>query len=561
MKTIFSLRFGLLALLICLLELPLAASEAAKIPAKSATPPKAEIKLTPAQQRGLRLLQSAEAMAPGLEPGMRTYVLWQVSHGYEKISAARRLALLRDAFRSSTIIGSCGEVRDSACEQKNQLQTSILGELATTPRGGVEEFLPQTDAFVRFMVSDPLVKGYLNEKKFDRAEQFLQSFEQEEYFPYSALMSVMGALPPTRSSDKVALFSLALTNFRDIKPIGFDYVGNDLGALIVQYSEDLPPDLVLEATDVLLDRSRKISEGDRNIQTDMYSEKGMVSLDSYQYRLFQLLPVIRELDAPHAEQLLREQKEISSLFQKYPDGLKSVNGAVKTTTSLYTHSGGPPSPAIVEQQQLVRELGDQTRLKQDAVRTMSSTNPDRALELAAAVPLWPDNAEPHSMSPRATSLLDLADACAKTKPLVAVKALQEVSKALDHMDSLEAGRLVVRAAGIYQKMSDWDHLRNLLGQGMKIAEKAYEKDADSSDPNLASKTEWPSTVFWSRLIGLAAQISPDMAEQLIGEISDPEIQTIEKVSFGNALLGVSVKLIRTTQNHKNSSSSSTESYN
>ena len=57
------------------------APQAQSLPSKPAKKKPPKPKLTLQQEQGLRLLQSAEAEAAGLEPPMRTYVLWQVSHG------------------------------------------------------------------------------------------------------------------------------------------------------------------------------------------------------------------------------------------------------------------------------------------------------------------------------------------------------------------------------------------------------------------------------------------------------------------------------------------------
>jgi hypothetical protein len=60
--------------------------------ADASAPSKA--KMTPQQERGLRLLNEAQAEAAALQPEMRTYALWQISRAYERRDSAKEDLLL-----------------------------------------------------------------------------------------------------------------------------------------------------------------------------------------------------------------------------------------------------------------------------------------------------------------------------------------------------------------------------------------------------------------------------------------------------------------------------------
>src|SRR5437899_2596575 len=129
---------------------------AQEMPAKNPAPigPKEQLqrktakpKLTPPQKLGLRLLNSAQFEAAGLQPDMRAFVLWQASHGYTKIDPAKADALLKDAFRVTLSVESsqaesrnCSEVE--FCRVKYWLQKQILDpaklHLRTIPRLGLD---------------------------------------------------------------------------------------------------------------------------------------------------------------------------------------------------------------------------------------------------------------------------------------------------------------------------------------------------------------------------------------------------------------------------------------
>ena len=92
----------------------------------------AEPKLTKQQQRGLRLLQSAQAEAAALQPDMRAYVLMQVADGYQKVDPSKADALLKEAFTASLSIEDMAPSGDGR-EQGNQA-------LATTRHPHGHEF-------------------------------------------------------------------------------------------------------------------------------------------------------------------------------------------------------------------------------------------------------------------------------------------------------------------------------------------------------------------------------------------------------------------------------------
>src|SRR5215469_7737564 len=65
-----------------------------------AVPPK----LTPEQERGLRLLKTAEAESAGLQPEMHAFVLWRASYAYTKLDPKQAEKLSRDTFTATQAI-------------------------------------------------------------------------------------------------------------------------------------------------------------------------------------------------------------------------------------------------------------------------------------------------------------------------------------------------------------------------------------------------------------------------------------------------------------------------
>jgi hypothetical protein len=60
--------------------------------------------VTPEQERGLRLLEAAEAESAELEPDMRAFILWRLSHAYTKLDPKQAQKMSRSAFTATQAI-------------------------------------------------------------------------------------------------------------------------------------------------------------------------------------------------------------------------------------------------------------------------------------------------------------------------------------------------------------------------------------------------------------------------------------------------------------------------
>ena len=89
----------------------------------------------------------------------------------------------------------------------------------------------------------------------------------------------------------------------------------------------------------------------------------------------------------------------------------------------------------------------------------------------------------------------------------------------------------------YVEVGDLEEARNSIKDLMKLADKLYARDTDSSDPNLLFKGFWPSTALWRRCVQFAAKVSPEFAEEMLAQVPDPEIAGFERVTYGAALAG------------------------
>jgi hypothetical protein len=271
-------------------------------PTQKAAPPK----LTPQQEQGLRLLKAAEAEAGGLEADMRAFVLWRASYAYVPIDPKKSESVARDSFAASEAIedppdrDQCGPI-GSAGDIKSWIQERALSEMIKKDKiAEAEELLPRATAPVRTRIATELVKHYVEKKNVPRAEALLSQLTDAEQYPFAAAADLLLNVGPEQSADRMTIFNQALSNFQQ-HANGGGFGVDDVGAFIERTWMHVPPALVLEAIGKVLEQTKS---QESHSHYSMASAEGSVALKSpYELRLFQLLPVLEELDKDKAESL------------------------------------------------------------------------------------------------------------------------------------------------------------------------------------------------------------------------------------------------------------------
>jgi hypothetical protein len=491
--------------------------------------------------------------------------LWQAAEAYEKLEPKRYIALLVRAFRSTYDVPSpsCDD-SPATCHEKAELQSHIFEEILFEDPALAEDLLPYAEPEVRRRDTELLVREYIQKKNLSHAHELLTALVGQKDFPYPAIGDLIQALPSERAGDRALIFSIAVTAFRANEPETAHMFVDDLGVVVVRFWRQLPTDAVLEAIDLMLDRAKSAIDANADIRATIRASKKSLSLNLYQYRLFELLPVLRELDPPRAESLLRDNQEASSALSQYSQGLSSFmpplldpsakpseDDAQFPEISIQTASSSTksnsPDPAILTQS---RQIADQT----NAAIFKASSAPEEALRIAMTLPaIWKFTLDDEGYSPRARALGYLAKTSVKRNPALARRALDEANK-IGELPAESAAQLVLINIEVHLALNESDRAQDFIPQGVKAAERLYDADTDPSDPSLGMKAEWVSTGYLGKLIALAAKISPQLPEQLIAEIRDPEIQAVEKVAFGNALAGTEDQFLLYKSIHKKSTS-------
>jgi hypothetical protein len=478
----------------------------------------------PVERLAMEILVSAEGEAKAYSPPVTAHCLLQIARAVSGRDPARAQAILKRAFRTTLFIEDVST--------KELLQGRILDALLPMSRQAVENLLPSASREVRLSILQRIVGSTKNREKLKTYMHTILQLTSEGEFPYGLGMTVMKALPPG-SSERQELFAAALASYRDHSHDNYPQF-NDFGAMVARFGEDLPRELVLEAiTEVL--KQAKGSKDDTKFQVTATSKGGATSFSStYEYRIAQMLPLLRKLDPPQADKFVRESPILATA---------DVSNEPVSMTFRVEPTAATQGEASVEEVQAAFHA------KGREIAALAKEDPYDALTKARELPNVGLDLSGHS--PKADALEGIARIAIKQNRMAASTALAELQKTITEFPPLPKAQYLVNAISLYLQIGDTSKAENLIAEGLRIARKLYDDERDREDPNQAPKTYWPSTSLRCGFGRLAVRISPAAALDGANEIEDPEMRLITRVCVANAVLDLaSVSLLAIDQRKK-----------
>lgn len=491
-------------------------------PARAAAPKQ----MTPEQmKRGRAWLELAEAQAKGLEGGMRAYALLQVAKALEPAQKKHAVELLEDALAASKAI------EDDGMETRSRLQQQILQTMVPLEPGKADELLTQLDPAGRESVLRALLAYYRESKQPQRAMEMVYRISAEKEFPYGAGADLMRDLPAEKQAELQQMFITALGSYREHKHPGMTFGAGDFAALITGFYKQLSPDVVKEAISEVLKQAQapppaEDGQPQQPQQVSIASAQGSVAMGSmYEFRLFQLLPALRAVDPDEAEKLLKQNREVAGMLDKYPQGMGQLQGPPGA-------GGGPPRGAMMmmgsgpgpgvpgmdraEMERMQRIVADAEAHPQDALANVATlASPEMKVQALQAI----------------------ARVARKKNPSVAKSALKQALETVPQLRPLEQVLPLRVVAALYLEMGEAGEARKAIEKGLEAAAKLYKQDTDADDPNKALKAYWPSAGAYVGLLRVAGEIAPDWALEQLKEVPDEEIRALAQIGMASALLG------------------------
>jgi hypothetical protein len=483
------------------------------------------------EQDAARILGAAEALAHNLRGVDRAYAYLLVSRAYANFDPTEENRLLEESCKAA--IAAPAEDLDISFKEK--IEYDCLQRLLVVMPAPANELLSQAAANVRQQILGGKATVAAKKGDVDAALGLLSSeISRGAEYPYDRALAVMKALPEDDRSDRDRIFAQALSIFRERHKRATAGM-EDLGTIIVRFWRKLSPGLVLEAVNELLDSALDENVADSHLEVTVNSQSSARSFGSlYQYRLFQLLPVLRALDPSGAEKLIRENQQLGVPQKPESDPVLSMTLRRKDGPAAGNSAGSQDFAAI--------------QLRMRAEEILASVKDDPSLALARALSLE-DNID-QSRSPKGDVLTAIARTTAKEHPEVATKALEELTKMAENYPLIVRCRYLTESGNLYWRMKKVDKAKDVVAQGMKLVNELYKADTNSDDPNRALKSAWPSTVVSRAFVGLASRVSLKFAEEVLKEVPDSDLQVFDRIEIASTLLAVSSYPSLMEQRHK-----------
>ena len=164
---------------------------------------------------------------------------------------------------------------------------------------------------------------------------------------------------------------------------------------MLRFGDKLPPAVILEATDRILDHAKEEIEAGLAMPVNFDSSHGSASFGSiYELRLFELLPVIQSLDPSKAEQLLRDNPKTKAVLERYPQGMRSLDNTITSTprakserSDIFAISMGP----VPEFDPQAAKRSADIEKQRKAIYELARRDPKQALESALDLPGHPES--------------------------------------------------------------------------------------------------------------------------------------------------------------------------
>jgi hypothetical protein len=232
------------------------------------------------------------------------------------------------------------------------------------------------------------------------------------------------------------------------------------------------PVLVLQAIHQVLDAAKK---HESKISVGRSDDRASLS-SSYTYRLFQLLPVLRQLDGSEADVLAKESPEVQEDLRKFPDGIQIFTrerqdaSHSESKASSFGMAGRAESLSSLMEQ---RDLEEEHSLRLDEISQIAREDCERAVNSADSISI--PTQDPYL---RLDALLTVAEVCkAKNQSSTrhALKLILDCSRTL-------TGRMLERnfpkrdiwsqAIEVASQIDDQTLAREFLELGLELAQKS-----------------------------------------------------------------------------------------
>ena len=492
-------------------------------PQKKAKPP-----LDATQKQAVSLLQAVQSDLGRYSPEMQTYLLQEMARAYKDLDRAKQVGLLKEAFQSATNM--------SEGQYRTEQERRIVRALNEADPAALLDMQYSPDPKVREVVLQLLVQQDMDHGRLADAAKRLSQWDTSLAFPYGEAEHLINKLTAQQSGERQAVFSSAVAAYRNSGGDSQSRFADGMQSLILGTYNSLPPAMVADAIDLVLDTAAKQQASDQEqhqqASITVGGKGGQANFSSmYDYDLFELLPVLDEVDPAKAGALRRDHATVAALNNKYPNGRSSLSpdsAGMNMMVGMGDAQSPPPAgpdPAFLQQRQMADTIAESAAKDVDAAiasaQTLSNTT----------------RSDYDVMTLRCGALEKIAamEVGRKNFP-AAITATKALAIAAQDLPPLARAHYLVRAAAFSAQANDPQGAKQYLGKAMKAADDLYQTDAFADPANEAPKSMWPSTVAWKGTVIVAQHIDPGFAAQETASLPDPEIEAVAELARGAVML-------------------------
>jgi hypothetical protein len=484
-----------------------------------AVPVPAADKPTP-RQKAKELLDGASEMIAATRPETQAAALFHLADNYQAFDRKKSIEYFNQAFTSA----------GSATVGARSLQTEIVVALATLDTEEGITLLKQIEAPTegydnRSFAAARVIGALVQKGQFQTAIDLADYMGAGGAYPYEGISILLGKLPP--GDEQIAsVFSGALRAYT-VKP------DRSFPRMLMRFRKQLPPGMPAAALSRILSNILD-SKSDKPYEPlTLSSSKGTVTFTNREEAdLFDVMPLVREVDPKRYDELLSSHAELRSALQIFPGGGPSV--ADDRGTMAYTVSSNSRGRDPAAEKRAMEAMNSRMQL-QALINTRVQTalaalpkDPDKALDLASEIPSPPKQAEVLAVIARGVAGNDT------------IKGARVLSRCIGMLDDLKypddrvlVWDLVAEAAAV---IKDDQIAQRAIEKLLTDAAVLYKDDTDKDRANRGARETWPSTQAYRHAVIRAAKLMQVDAESLLPKITDPDLNVLARITLAQALL-------------------------
>ena len=475
------------------------------------------------RQKARELLESAAEMAAATKPDVQPAVLYHLAENYQDFDKKKAIEFFRQAFTAAATPPV------SPSPFASSMQVEVVVALAG---------MDSAEAIAMLKRMEPAASGY-DYRTFAASRligtlvakgQIQQSLDLAEYlgssgaYPFDGIGLVLSKLP--EGDERIpAVFSSALTAFT-VKPDDGFYDA------LTRHWKQLPAGMAKTALDRVLSSILGRSSDQPYRTRTLSSSKGNASFSTrLEADLFDVAPLVRELDPKRYEELLADHLELRSALQLFPGGGPSIQDERGVT--IYT-VGSDAKAGDAEARRSADALNNRMKtaaLINSRVETALAAlakDPDKALDLVADIPSPPQQA---IVIARIAQSVGENDATKARKVLSrSIGMLEDIKYPEDRIAAWDA------VAGVAVVIKDEPTLQRAIDHMLDDAAALYKEDSDGDKPNRAWMENWPSTQAYRRAIFRAVKLLSVDATPLLEKIPETNQNVLARIAMAQALL-------------------------